>query len=154
MATCRQGHTADQARTAVADVPDYISPREGRATERAIYPPCLITPKHAFLNAGYANMPVQRHVAGKRSAVLHPDDALSRGVRDEAIVTVCNDRGHISCKAKLSTDVMRGLVAVHAGYWRTGSRGSAAVNILASAEFSNIGRAPTFNDIAVEVVPA
>jgi len=151
----RQGHTADQAGTPVADVPDYISPREGHAKGEATYPLSLITPKsHAFLNSGYANMPVQRHVAGERCAVLHPDDAFSRGIRHGAIVTVFNDRGRITCKAKLSTDVMRGVVAVHAGYWRTGSRGNAAVNVLASAEFSNIGRAPTFNDIAVEVAPA
>jgi anaerobic selenocysteine-containing dehydrogenase len=150
-----QGHTADQAGTPVADVPDYMSPREGHARGEATYPLSLITPKsYAFLNSGYANMPAQRHIAGERCAVLHPDDAFSRGIRHGAIVTVFNDRGRITCKAKLSTDVMRGVVAVHAGYWRTGSRGNAAVNVLASAEFSNIGRAPTFNDIAVEVAPA
>jgi anaerobic selenocysteine-containing dehydrogenase len=154
----RQGYRADQTGTPVAGVPDYIPPREAppdHAEEKVIYPLRLITPKaHAFLNSGYANMPAQRHVAGERCATLHPDDALSRGIRDGAIVTVFNDRGRVSCKAKLSTDVMRGVVAVHAGHWRTGSRGNAAVNALASSEFSNIGRAPTFNDIAVEVAPS
>jgi anaerobic selenocysteine-containing dehydrogenase len=77
-------------------------------------------------------MPVQLHVAGERCAMLHPDDALPRGIRDGAIVMVFNDRGRVSCKAKLTTDAMRGVVAVHAGYWRTGSRGNAAVNALAS----------------------
>ncbi len=154
----RQGYRTDQAGTPVADVPDYIPPREAppdHVDEEINYPLRLITPKtHAFLNSGYANMPVQRHVAGERCAMLHPDDAFSRGIRDGAIVTVFNDRGRVSCKAKLSTDVMRGVVAVHAGHWRTGSRGNAAVNALASAEFSNIGRAPTFNDIAIEVAPS
>jgi hypothetical protein len=55
---------------------------------------------------------------------------------------------------RLRDFVMHGVVAVHVGYWRAGSRGNAAVNVLASAELSNIGRAPTFNDIAVEVAPA
>jgi anaerobic selenocysteine-containing dehydrogenase len=151
----RQGYGRDQAGTPVADIPDYIPPREGQAKAEETYPLCLITPKsHAFLNSGYANLPVQCHVAGEQCAVLHPDDAVSRGVRDGAIVTVFNDRGRISCKAKLSTDIIRGVVAVPGGYWRKGSRGGTAVNVLASAEFSNIGRAPTFNDIAVEVAPA
>jgi anaerobic selenocysteine-containing dehydrogenase len=154
----RQGYTADQAGTPLAGVPDYVPPHEGvpdRAKEEASYPLCLITPKsHAFLNSGYANMPLQQHVAGERCAMLHPEDASSRGIMDGGIVTVFNDRGRISCRAKLSTDVMRGIVAVYAGYWRSGGKGNAAVNALASAEFSNIGRAPTFNDIAVEVAPA
>ncbi len=152
----RQGHNADQAGTPVAGVPDYIPPRERPLNRAGVkYPLCLITPKsHAFLNSGYANMPVQLHAAGEQRAMLHPDDALPRGIRDGAIVTVFNDRGRVDCKAKLTADIMRGVVAVHAGYWRAGSRGKAAVNALASAEVSNIGRAPTFNDIAVEVAPA
>lgn len=83
--------------------------------------------------------------------MLHPDDALARGVLDGAVVMIFNDRGRLTCKAKLTTDVMRGVVAVHGGYWRNGK---AAVNALAGAEVSNIGRAPTFSDIAVEVAPA
>jgi anaerobic selenocysteine-containing dehydrogenase len=153
----RQGYRAEQAGTPVADVPDYIPPREGpldRAKEGASSQLCLITPKsHAFLNSGYANMPMQLHVAGEQCAMLHPDDAFPRGIRDGAIVAVFNDRGRVNCRARLTTDVMRGVVAVHAGYWRTGSRANAAVNALAGAEVSNIGRAPTFNDIAVDVTP-
>jgi hypothetical protein len=55
--------------------------------------------------------------------------------------------GHL----KLTTDVMRGVVAVHGGYWRSGSKAKTAVNVLAGAEISNIGRAPAFSDVAVEV---
>jgi anaerobic selenocysteine-containing dehydrogenase len=154
----RQGYRVDQAGTAVAGVPDFIPPRESpldRANGKMSYRLCLITPKsHAFLNSGYANMRVQRHAAGEQRAMLHPDDALARGILDGAVVTVFNDRGQLNCKAKLTTDVMRGVVAVHGGYWRSGSKAKAAVNVLAGAEVSNIGRAPAFSDIAVEVAPA
>src|SRR5215211_5529351 len=37
----------------------------------------------------------------------------------------------LTCKAKVTSDVMRGVVAVHGGYWRSGSKGRAAVNAVA-----------------------
>jgi anaerobic selenocysteine-containing dehydrogenase len=154
----RQGYKVNQAGTPVEGVPDFIPPRESpleRASSKTSYQLSLITPKsHAFLNSGYANMRVQRHAAGDQCAMLHPVDALARGVLDGTVVTIFNDRGRLTCKAKVTTDVMRGVVAVHGGYWRSGSKGRAAVNALAGAEVSNIGRAPAFSDIAVEVVPA
>ena len=154
----RQGHRADQSGTPVASVPDYIPPWESpvhRANRGSRYQLSLITPKsHAFLNSGYANMKVQRQAAGGQCAMLNPEDASSRGIRDGAIVTVFNDRGRITCNAKVTTNVMPGVVAIHAGYWRTGSKANAAVNVLAAAEVSSIGRAPTFSDIAVDVALA
>ena len=154
----RQGYTGAQAGTPVADVADYIPPYEsplGRAKESLRYPLSLITPKsHAFLNSGYANMPVQRHVAGEQCAILHPDDALARGIRDGTSVAVFNDRGRVICRARLTTDVMTGVVAIHSGYWRKDSRTAAAVNVLAGAKLGNIGRSPAFSDIAVQVALA
>jgi glutathione synthase/RimK-type ligase-like ATP-grasp enzyme len=49
--------------------------------------------------------------------------------------------------------ILMGAEVTHA-YWRSGSKAKAAVNVLAGAEVSNIGRAPAFSDIAVEVAPA
>jgi len=151
----RQGHPADQAGTPVSDVPDYVPPRESPlagARGATRYPLSLITPKsHAFLNSGYANLAVQRHAAGPQCAMLHPDDALARGIGNGETVTVFNDRGRMVCKAKVTTDVMPGLVAIPSGYWRNGSRSNTSVNVLASAEHGNIGRSPTFSDVAVEV---
>jgi anaerobic selenocysteine-containing dehydrogenase len=151
----RQGHLADQAGTPVADVPDYVPPRESPLTgarDAARYPLSLITPKsQAFLNSGYANLSVQRHAAGPQCAMLHPDDAVARGIVNGEMVTVFNDRGRLICKAKITADVMPGLVAIPSGYWRSGSRSGTSVNVLASAEHGNIGRSPTFSDVAVEV---
>ena len=154
----RQGYMKDQPGTPVADVPDYIPAREsplGCANEPARHPLSLLTPKsHAFLNSSYANLPVQRHAAGEQCAMIHPDDALVREIRDGAIVTVFNDRGRLTCKAKLTTDVIRGAVAIYSGHWRSASRANVAVNALAGAAVGNIGRSPAFSDVAVEVALA
>jgi len=154
----RQGHLSGQAGTPVAGVPDYLSPREsplGRAPGTARYPLSLITPKsHAFLNSGYANLAVQRHAAGPQCAMLHPEDALARGIGNGEMVTVFNDRGRLTCKAKVTADVIPGLVAIPSGYWRSASASNTSANVLASAELGNIGRSPTFSDVAVEVTLA
>ncbi|HTO65545.1 MAG TPA: molybdopterin-dependent oxidoreductase [Bradyrhizobium sp.] len=151
----RQGHLADQAGTPVAGVPDYVAPREsplGQAPGAVRYPLSLVTPKsHAFLNSGYANLAVQRHAAGPQCAMLHPDDALARGIGNGETVTVFNDRGRLTCKARVTADVMPGLVAIPSGYWRSASASNTSANVLASAELGNIGRSPTFSDVAVEV---
>jgi anaerobic selenocysteine-containing dehydrogenase len=151
----RQGHLAGQAGTPVAGVPDYVPPREsplGQAGGAVRYPLSLITPKsHAFLNSGYANLAVQRHAAGPQCAMLHPDDALARGIGNGEMVAVFNDRGRLTCKAKVTADVMPGLVAIPSGYWRSASASNTSANVLASAEVGNIGRSPTFSDVAVEV---
>jgi anaerobic selenocysteine-containing dehydrogenase len=156
MPNCRQGQMQEQPGTPVADVPDYIPPRESPlgAKEAGRHRLALLTPKsHAFLNSSFANMAVQRHAAGEQCAMMHPDDASARGIRNDAMVTVFNDRGRLTCKAKLTTDIIQGAVAVYSGYWRGDSREKAAVNVLAGAAMANIGRAPTFSDVAVDVVP-
>src|SRR5262249_42517061 len=150
----RQGHTKDQPGTPLAAVPDYIVPCESplSADGATRYPLSLLTPKsHAFLNSSYANMAVQRPTAGEQCAMIHPDDALARGIRDGAVVNVFNDRGRVTCKAKLTSDVMRGSVAIYSGYWRSASQGNVAVNALAGATMGNIGRSPAFSDVAVEI---
>ena len=132
-----------------------MPPRESPLTsarDAQRYPLSLITPKsQAFLNSGYANLAVQRHAAGPLCAMLHPDDALARGIGNGEMVSVFNDRGRLICKAKVTADVMPGLVAIPSGYWRSGSGSNTSVNVLASSQHGNIGRSPTFSDIAVEV---
>jgi len=151
----RQGHLAAQDGTPVAGVPDYIPPRESplaRSGPAPRHPLSLISPKSfAFLNSSYANLPVQRHAAGAQCAMLHPDDARPRGIGSGDIVTVFNDRGRLDCKARVTTDVMPGVVAIPSGHWRGDSASNASVNVLAGAQFGNLGRSPTFSDVAVEV---
>ena len=157
MPNCRQGQMQEQPGTPVADVPDYVPPRESPlgAMETGRHQLALLTPKsHAFLNSSFANMAVQRYAAGEQCAMIHPDDASARGICNDAMVTVFNERGRLTCKAKLTTDIIRGAVAIYSGYWRGDSRDKAAVNVLAGAAMANIGRAPTFSDVAVDVALA
>ena len=46
---------------------------------------------------------------------------------------------------------MRGVVVAPAGYWQRSNRRGATVHALTPSAFADLGRAPTFSDVLVEV---
>jgi anaerobic selenocysteine-containing dehydrogenase len=155
----RQGYGADQAGDPVDPLPHYIAPNENPATAPAkaeCYPLSLISPKsHAFLNSNYGNLPAQQVLAGEQQMViLHPGDAASRGIAAGAPIRVFNERGSFEAFATLSPDVMPGVVVAPAGYWHRSNRKGATVHAVTPPAYADLGRAPTFSDILVQVATA
>ncbi len=152
----RQGYNGDQDGTSVDALPHYIPPNENPQTTPALamrYPLSLITPKsHAFLNSNYGNLPAQTAQAGEEQSVfLHPDDAEQRGIVTGAPIRVFNDRGAFEAFATISPDVMPGVVMAPAGYWHRSNRKGATVHALTPPAYADLGRAPTFSDVLVQV---
>ncbi|MFD1702547.1 molybdopterin-dependent oxidoreductase [Methylopila henanensis] len=155
----RQGFGGDQSGEPVDPLPHYIAPNESARTApdlAARYPLSLISPKsHAFLNSNYGNLPAQTAQAGEQQAVLlHPEDAAARGIVAGAPIRVFNERGAFEAFATLSPDVMRGLVVAPSGYWQRSNRKGATVHALTPPAYADLGRAPTFSDMLVEVASA
>jgi len=86
--------------------------------------------------------------------IINPKDALARNVGEGSAVRIFNDRGSFEAIAKVSADVMQGIVVAPLGYWRNSSRGKGTVNALSPGVYADLGRAPTFSDTLVEVVVA
>ncbi len=152
----RQGYNGDQDGTPVDPLPHYIPPNENSRTAPTLakrYPLSLISPKsHAFLNSNYGNLPAQTAQAGEEQTVfLHPDDAEQRGIVAGAPIRVFNDRGAFEAFATLSPDVMPGVVMAPSGYWHRSNRKGATVHALTPPAFADLGRAPTFSDVLVQV---
>ena len=152
----RQGYNGDQDGTPVDPLPHYIPPNENSRTAPKLakrYPLSLISPKsHAFLNSNYGNLPAQTAQAGEEQTVfLHPDDAEQRGIVAGAPIRVFNDRGAFEAFATLSPDVMPGVVMAPSGYWHRSNRKGATVHALTPPAFADLGRAPTFSDVLVQV---
>ncbi len=152
----RQGYNGDQDGTPVDALPHYIPPNENPQTTPALakrYPLSLITPKsHAFLNSNYGNLPAQIAQAGEEQSVfLHPDDAERRGIVAGAPIRVFNDRGAFEAFASISPDVMPGVVMAPSGYWHRSNRKGATVHALTPPAYADLGRAPTFSDVLVQV---
>jgi anaerobic selenocysteine-containing dehydrogenase len=152
----RQGYNGDQDGTPVDALPHYIPPNENPQTTPALakrYPLSLITPKsHAFLNSNYGNLTAQTAQAGEEQSVfLHPDDAEQRGIVAGAPIRVFNDRGAFEAFASISPDVMPGVVMAPSGYWHRSNRKGATVHALTPPAYADLGRAPTFSDVLVQV---
>ncbi len=143
----RQGSNDHQDGSPVDPLPGYVEHEND-----AKYPLNIISPKnHSFLNSGYANIARQLGHAGDQYVVIHPSDAQSRKIVDGGTVEVFNETGRFRALAKVSDDVMPGVISSPLGYWASTSSGGSTVNAVNNARFADLGRAPTFSECRVEV---
>ncbi|NIN34574.1 MAG: molybdopterin oxidoreductase family protein [Gammaproteobacteria bacterium] len=149
----RQMYEGMQPGQDIDPLPDYLPPYERPETNPELakkYPLNIVTPKsHAFLNSCYANMESKQKEQGDQFLLINPADAKSRGVKDGSNVRVFNDRGAFEGVAKVTDDVNEGVCVATLGYWRQLNKGT--VNITSSAEFCEMGNAPTFFDNLVQI---
>ncbi len=149
----RQMYEGMQPGNDIDPLPDYLPPNERPETNPALakkYPLNIVTPKsHAFLNSCYANMEGKQKAQGEQFVLINPADAKSRGISNGKSVRVFNDRGAFEGVATLTDDVNAGVLVATLGYWRQLNKGT--VNITSSAEFVEMGNAPTFFDNLVQV---
>ncbi|MBT5373444.1 MAG: molybdopterin oxidoreductase family protein [Rhodospirillaceae bacterium] len=149
----RQMYDAFQPGEPLDSLPDYVPSRESAATNPELakkYPLNIVSPKsHGFLNSCYANMDHKIKGQGEQFVLINAADAEPRGIKDGDKVRVFNDRGGFVGDAKVTDDVNAGLVVSSLGYWRQLNEGT--VNCISSAEFVNMGHAPSFSDNLVEV---
>lgn len=152
----RQMYDGFQSGEQLDELPDYVSSRETLEANpelAAKYPLSIISPKsHGFLNSCYANMENKIKGQGEQSVLIHAADAQYRGINDGDTVRVFNDRGAFEGVAIITDDVSSGIVVATLGYWRQLNKGT--VNCISSAEFVDMGHAPTFSDNLVEVALA
>ena len=143
----RQGSNDHQDGSPVDPLPGYVEYEND-----AKYPLNIISPKnHSFLNSGYANIARQLGHAGDQYVMIHPNDAQARKIVDGGTVEVFNDTGRFRALAKVTGDVMPGVIASPLGYWASTSIGGSTVNAVNNARFADLGRAPTFSECRVEV---
>jgi anaerobic selenocysteine-containing dehydrogenase len=137
-------------------LPDYVPGRESPATNPELakkYPLSIVSPKsHGFLNSCYANMHRKIKAQGEQFVMINGADALVRGIMDGDRVQVSNSRGAFKGVARITSDVNPGIVVATLGYWRQLNDGT--VNSISSAEFTDMGHAPSFSDNLVEVALA
>lgn len=116
------------------------------------FPLAMITPKtHLFLNSTFANQRRQRGAQPEPLVVLHPADALARGVSDGSQVRVFNARGSFVCAARVSDDARPGVLVAPMGWWNRDYADGRSGQATTSQRLTALGNAPTFNDNRVEV---
>ena len=152
----RQMYEGFQPGQPLPALPDYVPPRESPEDNKKLaekYPLNVISPKsHAFLNSCYANMESKQKTQGNQFVLMNKVNAKQRNINDGDMVKVFNDRGSYEGVLRLTDDVNPGIIVSTLGYWRQHNKGT--VNSISSAEFANMGNAPTFSDNLVEVTKA
>lgn len=99
--------------------PAYLEPPEGFARATPRFPLSLVAPKskkrlHSQLDE-LANVKDGRQ--DFEPLEIHPDDAVRSGVADGDLVLVESPRGSTVARAKVTTDIMRGVVSLRHGAW-------------------------------------
>jgi anaerobic selenocysteine-containing dehydrogenase len=149
----RQMYDGFQSGQLLDPLPDYVPPRESVASTPDLakkYPLNIVSPKsHGFLNSCYANIENKIKGQGEQFVLISVFDADLRGIKNGEKVRVFNDRGAFEGNARITDDVAPGLIVATLGYWRQLNKGT--VNCISSAEFVNMGNAPSFSDNLVQV---
>jgi anaerobic selenocysteine-containing dehydrogenase len=104
-----------------------------------------------FLNSTFANLPRFRAAEGEPSLELHSADAAARGIRDGDLVTVFNDRGSQTLRARVNDRPRRGVVVAPSVWWKKHSPDRRNANELTSQRTADMGGAATFYDCLVDV---
>ncbi len=105
-----------------------------------------------YMNSTFANLPGHRKMEARTNQKLeiHPLDAEARGVGEDDLVRVFNDRGAIELTAMLNAHLPAGVVAARLD-WAKLHPGGANVNALTSERLTDIGGGATFYSTLVEV---
>jgi anaerobic selenocysteine-containing dehydrogenase len=132
-------------------LPDHV-PNFEVAKTGAQFPLAMISPPaRNFLNSTFVNVKSLRDIEGQPLLEIHADDAASRGIASGDIVRVFNARGSYRCAAEVSKRARPGVVHGLGVWWRKLGLDGSNVNELTSQNLTDMGRAPTFYDCAVEV---
>jgi len=136
-------------------IPAYVPPAESRWTEAARRYPLEFLGRKAdnYMNSTFANLEGHRKMEARtrQRLEIHPEDAEPRGIKDGDEVRVWNDRGELRLSAIVDEAVPRGVVAARLD-WAKLMAGGVNVNALTSERLTDIGAAPTFYSVLVEVV--
>ncbi|MHB1546924.1 MAG: molybdopterin dinucleotide binding domain-containing protein, partial [bacterium] len=82
---------------------------------------------------------------------INTKDAEDREINDGDLVSVENERGRLSIKAKVSDSVLPGVVVSAGLWWKDDYLSGSGVNALTPDDLSDIGGGATFFSASVEV---
>ncbi|MFC1968031.1 molybdopterin-dependent oxidoreductase, partial [Chloroflexota bacterium] len=139
---------ADMNHPQIPPIPTYIEPWESPNDDLAAkYPLQLITTHFKRrAHSQWETIPWLRELA-EQTVSINPVDADARGISDGDEVLVCNDRGKLIIRARVTERIMPGVVDIPQGAWynpdeKGVDRGGSA-NVLTRDEPSPCGSFPS-----------
>jgi anaerobic selenocysteine-containing dehydrogenase len=136
-------------------LPAFIPPYESLASNPTLakkYPLAMISPPaRNFLNSTFVNVKSLRQTEGEPHLDIHPADAAQRGIVDGNQVRIYNERGSFIVKARVTDKARQGLVVGLSVWWKKFSADGKNANEVTSQRLTDMGKAPTFYDVLVQV---
>jgi molybdopterin-containing oxidoreductase family molybdopterin binding subunit len=139
------------------ELPVYKEPLEAAGNVR--YPLSFIQGHSRFrTHSSYGNVAGLLKMNPEPVVEMHPEDAAARHIREGDMVSVFNDRGHVTLKARLTAGVRAGVVNIMEGWWpeqfREGSINDLTHSVVNPAQSRVFEPNMAMNDAAVEIVKA
>jgi anaerobic selenocysteine-containing dehydrogenase len=139
-------------------LPAYVPPYESVASNPELakaYPLSMISPPaRNFLNSTFVNVESLRNTEGEPHLDIHPDDAALRGIASGDMVRIFNQRGSFVAKARVTGKARQGLVVGLSIWWKKFASDGKNANEVTSQRLTDMGNAPTFYDVLVQVEKA
>jgi len=141
-------------------LPVYLEPLEARSGfAQGKYPLTYIQGHSRFrTHSMFANVATLLELNPEPVAELNPLDAETRHISDGDMVTVFNDRGRVTLKAKLMDGIRPGVVNISEGWWpeqfREGDGNSLTHDVINPVQELIFEPNMAMNDVAVEIVKA
>ncbi|MEN3293715.1 MAG: hypothetical protein V7642_2968 [Burkholderiales bacterium] len=136
-------------------LPTYIAPYESLATNQELgkrYPLAMISPPaRNFLNSTFVNVQSLRNTEGEPHLDIHPIDAEERAIENGDQVRIFNERGSFVAKARVTDRTRQGLVVGLSIWWKKFAADGKNANEVTSQRLTDMGNAPTFYDVLVQV---
>jgi len=137
------------------ELPVYKEPLE--AADKARYPLSFIQGHSRFrVHSSYGNVAGLLKMNPEPVVEMHPADAAARHIREGDMVSVFNDRGRVTLKARLTAGVRAGVVNIMEGWWpelfREGSVNDLTHSVVNPAQTRVFEPNMAMNDVAVEIV--
>ncbi len=128
-------------------LPDHTPLREPET-----YPLQLVSaPNHNFLNSTFGNMESLKHAEREPFLAMHVADAEKRSVRSGDLVWVWNDRGQCCLRARVGTNLLKGVVVSQGLWWDGGNPHHQPINALTPQRLSDFGQGAAFFSTRVDV---
>ncbi|MEO8403055.1 MAG: molybdopterin-dependent oxidoreductase [Chitinophagaceae bacterium] len=106
---------------------------------------------HTMSKTGRVNK-LKQHIS-EAFLEIHPHDAAERGIKENTLVEIFNSRGNVRVKAKLSTDIKKGVVFLPMHWGKILNSDLNRANNLTNNLVDPVSKEPDFKFSAVQVWP-
>ncbi|NBU14335.1 MAG: molybdopterin oxidoreductase family protein [Alphaproteobacteria bacterium] len=118
------------------------------------YPFRLATsPARNYLNSTFTETKTSREREGEPTVLIHPDDAQTHTIKDGERVTLTNDRGAVTLKAKYFDGIKRGVLVAESIWPNTAYVDGKGINTLTGADSPAPFGGAAFHDNRVAIAP-